>query len=239
MTLYLVTSGRSWYAFERLAWDYTLTDEEIADECERMTFSNAPRVIQPIRNIMMASREAWVNYRLPLGLTHLYAHGHHYGPAAWTADLSRADWTAVYYHRVNEYGIGFDRTETGYNAVEQYNEPVAEVFANFKRIPDEYLLWFHHMSWDHPMKSGHTLWDELFFKYYEGAETVRWMQNLWSSLEGLIDEHRFEQVKAMLHIQVRDAIRWWDSCVLYFQSFSGLPIPDSYEKPEHNLQYYI
>jgi alpha-glucuronidase len=229
----------SWYAYGRLAWDHTLTAEEIADEWMRMTFTNDERFLEPVLKIMMESREAGVNYRNPLGLTHLYAQGHHYGPAPWTKDLPRADWTAVYYHRASESGIGFDRTETGSNAVEQYHEPVADVFRDIDRIPEEFLLWFHHVSWDHPMLSGRTLWEELVHKYYKGVETVRWMQETWDSIEGYIDQRRFEKVRALLKIQERDAVRWRDSCVLYFQTFSGKPIPDGYELPEHDLEHYI
>jgi alpha-glucuronidase len=229
----------SWYAFGRLAWDYTLTAKQIADEWMRMTFTNDGRFIEPVMDIMMKSREAGVNYRSPLGLTHLYAQGHHYGPAPWTKDLQRADWTAVYYHRASEYGIGFNRTETGSNAVEQYHRPVREIFKNIDYTPEEYLLWFHHVSWDHRMKSGRTLWEELVHKYYEGVETVRWMQETWDSIEAFIDQERFELVKALLKIQERDAVRWRDSCVLYFQTFSGKPIPGGFEKPEHDLEYYM
>jgi alpha-glucuronidase len=229
----------SWYAFGRLAWDHSLTAEQIADEWMRMTFTNDKRFLEPVMAIMMESREAGVNYRNPLGLTHLYAQGHHYGPAPWTKDLPRADWTAVYYHRADEYGIGFDRTETGSNAVEQYHEPVAAIFRDIGRIPEEYLLWFHHVSWDHPMESGRTLWEELVHKYYEGVETVRWMREIWDSVEGLIDRERFDMVKSLLAIQERDAVRWRDSCVLYFQTFSGKPIPEGYEQPEHDLEYYM
>jgi alpha-glucuronidase len=229
----------SWYAYGRLAWDHTLTAGQIADEWLRMTFTNDERFIGPVKQIMMESREAGVNYRSPLGLTHLYAQGHHYGPAPWTKDLPRADWTAVYYHRTSESGIGFDRTETGSNAVEQYHEPVAEIFRDPERIPDDYLHWFHHVRWDRRMKSGRTLWEELVHKYYEGVKTVRRMRETWDSIEGLIDDERFELVRSLLKIQERDAVRWRDSCVLYFQTFSGKPIPDGFEPPEHDLEHYI
>jgi len=229
----------SWYAYGRLAWDHTLSAEEIAEEWIRMTFSNNAEFVEPVKKIMMESREAGVNYRSPLGLAHLYAQGHHYGPAPWTSDLPRADWTAVYYHKADEKGIGFDRTETGSNAIEQYHEPVAEMFGEIENVPDDYLLWFHHVGWDHQMNSGRTLWEELVNKYYKGVEQVRQMQETWNSVEGLIGTHRFEEVKALLKIQEKDAVRWRDSCVLYFQQFSGKAIPDEYEKPEHDLEHYI
>ncbi len=229
----------SWYAFGRLAWDYTLSAEDIADEWVRMTFTNDPAFVDPVREMMMDSREAGVNYRMPLGLTHLYAQGHHYGPAPWTANLPRPDWTAVYYHKADKNGIGFDRTKTGSNAIEQYKEPLRTMFSNVSTTPEKYLLWFHHVSWGHEMQSGRTLWEELVFKYYSGVEAVRNMQKQWQKMEGKIDEARFEYVKALLEIQERDAVRWRNSCVLYFQTFSEKPIPEGYEKPEHDLQYYI
>lgn len=229
----------SWYAFGRLAWDHSLTAGEIADEWMRMTFTNDERFLNPVKEIMIESREAGVNYRSPLGLTHLYAQGHHYGPAPWWDGGARPDWNPYYYHRADEDGIGFNRTATGSNAVEQYHAPVAEVYADLDRIPDDYLLWFHRLEWDYEMKSGRTLWEELVHKYHEGVETVRWMQETWDSIEGLIDRERFEHVRALLKIQGRDAVRWRDSCLTYFQTFSGQPIPDEYEQPEHDLEHYL
>lgn len=229
----------SWYAFGRLAWDHTLSAEQIADEWIRMTFTNDDEFVEPVKEMMMESREAGVNYRSPLGLAHLYAQGHHYGPAPWwDGSGGRADWTAVYYHRADEEGIGFDRTETGSNAVEQYHPEVAEMLADPDQIPDEYLLWFHRVGWDHKMQSGRTLWEEMVYKYYRGVETVRKMRQTWDSLEGLIDKERFDHVQALLKIQERDAVRWRNSCILYFQTFSGQPIPQEYEQPEHNLEHY-
>jgi len=229
----------SWYAFGRLAWDYTLEAEEIADEWMRMTFTNNSNFLEPVGEIMMESREAGVNYRMPLGLTHLYAQGHHYGPAPWTENLPRPDWTAVYYHKADKKGIGFNRTETGSNAVEQYHSEVESMFSDIETTPEDYLLWFHHVSWNHEMESGNTLWEELVYKYYEGVDQVRWMQKEWVSIQPHIDSQRYEHVKALLKIQERDAVRWRNSCVLYFQTFSEQPIPDGLEKPEHDLEYYI
>lgn len=229
----------SWYAFGRQAWDFCLSAEDIANEWITLTFSLNPEAIKPIKEIMMVSREAGVNYRSPLGLTHLYAQGHHYGPAPWTADLPRPDWTAVYYHRADDYGLGFDRTETGSNAIEQYHAPLQQAFSQPETTPEELLLWFHHVSWDYLMQSGRTLWEELVHKYYKGVEAVRWMQSTWEELESHIDKELFEEVKARLAIQEKDAVRWRDSCVLYFQTFSGMEIPAAYEKPEHSLQYLM
>ena len=228
----------SWYAFGRMAWDYELRSEAIADEWMRMTFSNDPSFLDPIGEVMAMSREAGVNYRNPLGLTHLYAQGHHYGPAPWHDTSGRADWTATYYHRAEKDGIGFDRTKTGSNAIEQYHRPVAERFGDLNRIDEDYLLWFHHVGWDHQLQSGRTVWNELVHKYDEGVEQVRAMQDRWASVEALVDNERYQHVKALLEIQLRDAVRWRDSSVAYFQSVNGLPLPEGSPKPEHSLEHY-
>lgn len=228
----------SWYAFGRLAWDYELSSEAIAEEWMRMTFTNDRRFLDPIGEVMAYSREAGVNYRNPLGLTHLFAQGHHYGPAPWYDEAERMDWTAWYYHRADEDGIGFDRTESGSNAIEQYHEPVREHFGNLDQIDEDYLLWFHHVGWDYEMNSGRTLWEELVLKYDEGVQQVRDMQAEWEKVQGLIDRERYEHVKALLEVQLRDAIRWRDSCVSYFQSLSGLPLPEESPEPEHDLEHY-
>ncbi|HTF94654.1 MAG TPA: alpha-glucuronidase family glycosyl hydrolase [Cellvibrio sp.] len=228
----------SWYAFGRMAWDHTISAEAAAEEWLRMTFSNDEKFIEPVKRFMLLSREAGVNYRSPLGLTHLYSQGDHYGPAPWTANLERPDWTAIYYHQAAKDGIGFNRTRSGSNAVAQYPQVLAEQYGDVTTVPEDFLLWFHHVSWDHNMKSGRTLWDELIHKYYEGVEQVRSMQREWEKLESFIDPERFAQVKALLKVQERDAVIWRDSCVLYFQTFSGKPIPPGYEKPQHDLEYY-
>lgn len=229
----------NWYAFGRLAWDHKLSSRDIADEWVRMTFSNDSEFVEPVLDMMMGSREAAVNYMTPLGLHHLMAYGHHYGPGPWVSGGPRADWTSVYYHRADSIGVGFDRTETGSDAVSQYRGPWPEIFGNIEQVPEEYLLWFHHVPWDYEMDSGRTLWEELVHRYNVGVEYVRDMQDTWDSLEGTIDQQRFEEVRAYLAIQEKEAVWWRDSSLLYFQTFSGMPIPDEYEQPAHSLEYYM
>jgi len=191
-----------------------------------------------LKKLMLASHEALVNYMTPLGLHHIMGYGHHYGPAPWFDKASRADWNCVYFHRADSAGIGFDRTSTGSNALSQYATFVSEQWKDANRCPDEYLLWFHHASWKHPMQSGRTLWEELCFKYNSGVESVRWMQRKWKSLQPYIDQERFEQVTMLLNVQEKEAVWWRNSCLLYFQTFSKLPIPATYEKPDKPLEYY-
>lgn len=228
----------SWYAFGRLAWDWELSASGIADEWLRMTFNNNAAFIEPVKTIMMMSREAGVNYRSPLGLTHLYSQGDHYGPAPWTEESSRFDWTALYYHRAAIDGLGFDRTSKGSNALAQYPQALGNIYADLDKVPEDLMLWFHHVPWDHKMKSGRSLWVELVHKYSEGVDQVREMRRVWDQQEGLIDAARFTEVKGLLEIQERDAIQWRDSCLLYFQTYSKHPIPAQYEQPKHDLEYY-
>ncbi|MBN2523598.1 MAG: alpha-glucuronidase [Bacteroidales bacterium] len=229
----------NWYALGQLAWDPEAASQEIAEEWIRMTYSNNQEVIDTMLKIMMISREAGVNYRTPLGLHHQMAWHHHYGPGPWIKDKPRADWTSAYYNKADETGIGFDRTKTGSNAVSQYFSPLTELFGNIETCPEELLLWFHHVPWNYKMKSGNTLWEELCMKYYQGTDQVREMQTKWNSLEGKIDDERFKHVQSLLKIQVRDAIEWRNACLLYYQTFSKMPIPEKYEQPDQTLEYYM
>ncbi|MEK6477432.1 alpha-glucuronidase family glycosyl hydrolase [Catalinimonas sp. 4WD22] len=228
----------NWYAFGRMAWDINISSRDIANEWIGMTFSNEVGAMRSIRAMMLNSHEAVVNYMTPLGLHHIMGAGHHYGPGPWVSEMPRADWTSVYYHQADEEGIGFDRTETGSNAVDQYFPPVAKKFGDPELCPNMYLLWFHHLDWDYTMKSNNILWDEIAFHYQAGVDTVRQMQEKWNSLESEIDQERFQHVKAFLEIQEKEADWWKDACLSYFQTFSKLPIPEGVEKPEESLEYY-
>jgi alpha-glucuronidase len=188
--------------------------------------------------MMMASREAAVNYMTPLGLHHLMARGHHYGPGPWVDGGPRADWTSVYYHRADHNGIGFDRTARGSNAVAQYSPGVAEQYGDLARVPEPLLLWFHHVPWDHRMASGRTLWDELVGRYSQGVRQVQGMQATWAGLQGKVDAQRHAQVTAFLRIQQREAQWWRDASVAYFQSVSGRPLPAGEAAPPHPLAWY-
>ena len=229
----------NWYAFGRIAWDPDAARSgPIAEEWARMTFSNDARFVAPTLAMMMRSREAVADYMTPLGLHHLMGTGHHYGPAPWVDDLSRPEWNPVYYHRASRGGIGFDRTETGSNAMAQYAPEVAASFADARRIDERYLLWFHHLPWDHPMRSGRTLWDELVTTYDQGVATVGDMERTWASLDAYVDDQRFAEVSAFLAIQRKEA-RWWrDASIAYFRTFSNRPLPPSAAEPEHDLDHY-
>lgn len=227
----------NWYAFGRLAWDHTLTAEEIAEEWLRMTFTNDQAFLEPVREMMLSSWETAVNYMMPLGLHHIFAWDHHYGPEPWCEiPGARPDWLPPYYHNASKEGIGFDRTTSGSNAVSQYCSPLSETYNNLETCPEELLLWFHHVPWDHRMKNGRTLWDELSYRYDGGVQQVRDFQKLWDRMEPYVDSERFSQVQSRLRIQSRDAVWWKDACLLYFQTFSGKPIPYDIERPVHELE---
>ena len=227
----------NWYAFGRLAWDHDLSAAAIAEEWIRMTFTNQRRAVATIRSMMLTSREAVVSYMTPLGLAHIMATGHHYGPGPW-ADAGRPDWTPSYYHRADSLGVGFDRTATGSNAVGQYFPPVRDRYGNRKTVPDSLLLWFHHVRWTDRLASGRTLWNELVHRYSAGVDSVRAMRREWATVRGAIDTERFAAVDSFLSIQAREA-RWWrDAALSYFQTFSRMPIPAGYEQPAHPLTYY-
>jgi alpha-glucuronidase len=209
----------NWFAFGRLAWDHTLSAGEIADEWIKMTLSSDSGVVATVHSIMMGSREACVNYMTPLGLHHIMQPDFHYGPGP-QHDKGRLDWTSVYYHRAGSSGLGYDRSSSGSNAVAQYYSPLREMFDNIDTCPEKYLLWFHHVSWDHRMKSGRTLWDELCLKYYSGTDYVDEMIGKWMSLETSLDPEIHAHVRAKLEKQKVDAAIWRDTCLDYFKQFS-------------------
>jgi alpha-glucuronidase len=228
----------NWYLFGRLAWDPDLPSREIAAEWAKMTFTPDARFVAPAVAMMMGSRQAVVDYMTPLGLHHLMASGHHYGPGPWVDDLGRADWNPVYYHRADPNGIGFDRTATGSNAVAQYAPELARQFGDPEQVPEEYLLWFHHLPWTHRMQSGATLWDELVTRYGRGVNAVTEMRGTWASLAPYVDAERHAQVAAFLGIQEEEAKWWRDASVAYFQSISRLPLPAGAAPPPHDLGWY-
>lgn len=227
----------NWYAFGRLAWNHQLSSEKIADEWIKMTFTDDQNFVNPVKEIMLSSRETTVDYMMPLGLHHIFAGGHHYGPEPW-GDYKggRPDWSPVYYHQANAQGLGFDRTKTGSNAVSQYFPPLNEKYGNISTCPENLILWFHHVPWDYTMKDGKTLWDELCYTYDSGVKKVRDYQKVWDRMEPYIDEQRFADVQSKLRIQSRDAVWWKDACLLYFQTFSKKPIPYDIERPVHELE---
>jgi alpha-glucuronidase len=228
----------NWYGFGRLAWNPYLDSETIADEWLRSTFSNDENFVKPIKNMMLDSREAVVNYMTPLGLHHIMDTGHHYGPGPWVSNLSRPEWNPVYYHKADKNGIGFDRSKTGTNATAQYAPEVEKMFDNLETCPEKDLLWFHHVSWDYKLKNGQTLWNGLALKYQEGVNQVAVMQNVWNKTQQYVDEERFKEVQMLLEIQHKEAKWWRDACLLYFQQYSGKELPLGVEKPTQSLDYF-
>ena len=243
----------NWYAFGRLAWNNSLSSEQIADEWIKLTFNQAPvheqitldaewtlNFVKPVKQMMLDSHEAAVNYMMPLGLHHIFAANEHYGPGPWWAPKGvRTDWTPPYYHQADSAGIGFDRSQSGSDAVSQYHEPLRSIFNDVKTCPEIYLLWFHHLSWDYQMKSGRSLWEEICYHYDTGLRQVHQFQMTWDKVEPYVDAERFQHVQSRLRNQSRNAQVWKDACLLYFQQFSGKPIPYDIERPVHDLQDLI
>jgi len=240
-----IFSQANWYAFGRLAWDPTLSSEQIADEWLHLTFKKPwyvsakrfeEKFIEPVKDMMLSSREACVDYMMPLGLHHLFAWDHHYGPEPWCyIPGGRPDWLPSYYHKADEGGIGFDRTTEGSGAVSQYPEAMASMYNDLATCPDEYILWFHHLPWDYTMTSGNTLWAELCNHYDRGVKAVREYRSTWKSVKGLVDEKRWQEIDDRLAIQQYDAQWWRDACVQYFQTFSKMEIPSDVEAPVTDL----
>jgi len=228
----------NWYALGRFAWDPGISARAVAEDWARMTWGNDPALVEPIVGMMMGSRQAVVDYMTPLGLHHLMATGHHYGPGPWIDNLARRDWNPAYFHGGNHGGIGFDRTATGSNAIAQYAPEVARRFGSLATVGDDYLLAFHHVPWTYRLDTGRTVWDELVVRYSRGVDRVRAMRRTWAGLAGRVDPQRHAEVADFLAIQEDEASWWRDACIAYFQSLSRLPLPAGYAPPAHDLAYY-
>lgn len=244
----------NWYAFGRLAWNSSMKSEQIADEWIKLTFGKTNEIkddsaidwnlnfLSPVKQMMLDSREAIVDFMMPLGLHHIFSANGHYGPGPWWAPKGmRKDWTPPYYHQADSLGIGFDRTPStrGSNNLSQYQEPLRSVYSDPATCPEAYLLWFHHLPWDYKMKSGRTLWDELCYHYDGGVQQVRQFQQVWDQAERFVDLDRFVDVQRRLRDQSLNALEWKDACLLHFQKFSRKPIPYNLERPMYNLDYLI
>jgi alpha-glucuronidase len=226
----------NWYGFGRLAWNYQTSPGDIAREWLRQTFSRDAQFVEPMADIMIRSREAVVDYMMPLGLHFGGAWNHHYGPEPWcNVSGARPDWLPSYYHQARVDGIGFDRTSKGSNMVMQYFPPLRQLYNDVDTCDEKLLLWFHHVPWQYLMKSGKSLWDELCIHYQHGVEEIREFQKVWDRLRKFVDAERFAAVQRKLRLQENDAVWWRDACVLYFQTFSRLPIPYELERPINNL----
>lgn len=227
----------NWYAFGRLAWNPALSSEEIAREWLAQTFTADSRFVRPMTEVMMQSREAVVDYMMPLGLHHIFAWGHHYGPEPWCEiEGARPDWLPTYYHRADKEGLGFDRTTDGSDAVSQYPDSLAAVFNSIDSCPDEFLLWFHHVPWKHEMKSSRTMWDELCLHYQRGVDAARGFRDTWKDMSPYVDAERHAAVAHRFDIQASDAVWWKDACLEYFRTFSHMKYPAGVEKPRFSLK---
>lgn len=214
-------SQANWYAFGRLAWNPRLSAEEIAEEWIIQTFSADKRFVEPVKEMMMASREACVDYMMPLGLHHIFKFDHHYGPEpdGYKAEYP-IEWCPVYYHKADSLSIGFDRSSRGTDAVSQYREPYRSLYDNIATCPEEYLLWFHHVPWDYTMKNGLSLWTNLCRHYDHGVRECERFKSVWQAMRPYVDDQRFHEVDERLDIQVDNAKEWRDVCLKYFGSFT-------------------
>lgn len=235
----------NWYAFGRLANDSEVSSREIAEDFLSENFSKDPRFVRPMTQLLLKSREAVVDYMMPLGLHHIFAGGHHYGPEPWCNPKGwREDWLPRFYHRADTIGIGFNRTDhdepclagsAGSNNVAQYPEPLRTLYNNIGTCPENLLLWFHHVKWDHTMSNGLSLWDNLCYSYDRGVRQAREFVDTWMAVKPYVKEDVYQRQLTRFQRQAKDAQWWRDACLLYFQTFANRPLPPDCPAPVHKL----
>ena len=228
----------NWYVFGRLTWDPHLSARDIAREWTTRTFATDAAATEAIVEMMMISREAVVDYMMPMGLHHLFDTGHHHGPGPWVSELARPEWNPTYYHQADKDGVGFDRTVTGSNAIAQYAPSAAKPWDDPRTTPENLLLWFHHLRWDYRLASGKTLWEELVAHYDRGVAAAIDLGKRWDALRGRVDDRRHAETATLLRVQEREALWWRDACIAYFQSVNGLPMPAGTTPPARSLAEY-
>lgn len=235
----------NWYAFGRLANDSEASSREIAEDFLSENFSKDPRFVRPMTQLLLKSREAVVDYMMPLGLHHIFAGGHHYGPEPWCNPKGwREDWLPRFYHRADTIGIGFNRTDhdepclagsEGSNNVGQYPEPLRTLYNNIGTCPENLLLWFHHVKWDHTMSNGLSLWDNLCYSYDRGVRQAHDFVTTWMAVKPYVKEDVYQRQLTRFQRQAKDAQWWRDACLLYFQTFANRPLPPDCPAPVHKL----
>ena len=228
----------NWYSFGRMAWNTELSPAIIAEEWLSLTFSSNKQFLVPMTRLLCASHEAVVRYMMPLGLHHIFAGGHHYGPEPWCDPKGwREDWKPKYYHKADDFGIGFNRTDSknGSGNTRQYPDSLYTLYNSIEKCPEQLLLWFHHVPWTHRMHSGETLWDALCHTYDQGVREAEAFAHIWKTMAPYIDSERHKRQQQFFNRQAADAWWWRDACILYFQQFSHLPLPLGCPEPRHSL----
>ncbi len=227
----------NWYAFGRMAWNDAITPQQIADEWLKMTYTTNKAFVEPMTEVLMESREAVVRYMMPLGLHHIFAGGHHYGPEPWCDPKGwREDWKPKYYHKADKTGIGFDRTMNGSQNVRQYPDALFNIYNKVDECPEQLLLWFHHVPWTHKMHNGETLWEALCHTYDHGVRQAEAFARIWNQMKPYVDAERYEAQKLNFDRQAKDAWWWRDACLLYFQQFSGMKLPLDCPAPKYKFE---
>ena len=228
----------NWYTFGRMAWNTELSPETIAEEWLSQTFSSKKEFLVPMTRVLCASHEAVVRYMMPLGLHHIFAGGHHYGPEPWCDPEGwREDWKPKYYHKADAFGLGFNRTDkkNGSGNTKQYPDSLYRLYNSLEKCPERLLLWFHHVPWTHRMHSGETLWDALCHTYDQGVREAEAFARIWKEMAPYVDSERHHLQQKFFNRQAADAWWWRDACILYFQQFSRLPLPLDCPEPRHSL----
>lgn len=208
------------YGFGRLAWNPDLSSEQIHREWARMTFGPDSAVLDVVSKINLSSWATFENYTGPLGLQTLTdITGNHYGVAVEASEGN--GWGQ--WHRADEKGVGMDRTvATGTGFSGQYRPAVARIYESLATVPDELLLFLHHVPYTYKLHSGKTVIQHLYDAHYAGSQAVDGYARDWETLKGRVDERRYQEILKQLRYQAGQAQVWRDAVNNWFHRASGI-----------------
>ena len=235
------TAIANWIAFGGMAKNTKLSPASIARDVAYKMFlkpsksEEREQALKSLTQLLLESHEAVVSYMMPMGLHHIFAGGHHYGPEPWCYHEGwREDWLPRYYHKADATGLGFNRTATGSNNIAQYPEHLQSYYSSLS-ASNPYLLWFNHIAWKQKLDNGKTMWETLCRKYDEGVRMAESFVETWKSAQPYIRKEIYEDQLKRFERQAKDAWWWRDACLLYFQQFSKMKLPKGSPAPRHNL----
>ncbi|MEW5291298.1 glycoside hydrolase family 20 zincin-like fold domain-containing protein [Erwinia papayae] len=207
------------YGYGNLLWCPTRPASELAREWCMLTLGKTPQVVDTVSEMLLTSGDTYEKYTAPLGVGWMVNPHHHYGP---NVDGYEYDLWGTY-HYADRHGLGVDRTlATGTGFTGQYAEANCRLYDSVDSCPDELVLFFHHLPYQHRLKSGKSIIQHIYDTHFAGVEEVESFCHRWHELADFLDPVIFSCVSERLSRQYKNACEWRDRVNTYFYRKSGI-----------------